>query len=135
MEYFKQYVSNTVAGSGNQLYFSMKDGEIRTGRVFYKIFSGGEYNYSVLFSNIIDSTYSDGSVSHKNLICDSWKIHSARIGKCGKFDESKEISEMTVSDDGNDADIKVSGFKDVWGRTFFGSFFGQTFSGRLGTYI
>lgn len=70
MKYFEDFTSNTYAGSGNQLHFKMNENEIRTGRVFYKISVGGEYNYSILFSNIIDSTYADGSISHKNLICD-----------------------------------------------------------------
>ena len=54
MEYFKKFSSNTYAGSGNQLYFGTEENEIRTGRLFYKISFGGKYNYSVLFSNIID---------------------------------------------------------------------------------
>lgn len=78
---FEKYSSNTYAGSGNQLFFTSDEKEVHTGRVFYKISVGGKYNYSLLFSNIMDSTYSDGSVSHKNLICDSWVIHKARIGK------------------------------------------------------
>lgn len=115
MKYFDKYSSNTYAGSGNQLHFSMRNGEIGTGRVLYKISVQGEYNYSILFSNIIDSTYADGSISHKNLICDSWKIHSARIGKCKKIDAAKEVSEMIVADEGEDkeADIVVSELKDI----------------------
>lgn len=79
MKYFDTYVSNSVAGSGNQLYYSAEG--IRTGRVFYKIACGGRYDYSLLFSNIIDSTFADGAKSHKNLICDEWTILSARVGR------------------------------------------------------
>ena len=61
MEYFEKYNSNTYAGSANQLYFEMNENEIHTGRIFYKITVGGEYSYSVLFSNIIDSTFANGS--------------------------------------------------------------------------
>lgn len=115
MEYFKRYGSNTYAGSGNQLYFNVPEGESRTGRVFYKISVGGEYNYSILFSNIIDSTYSDGSVSHKNLICDSWRLHNAKVGRCKRITAAKEISEMTMADEnGNrNADIIVSDMKEI----------------------
>lgn len=115
MEYFKHYSSNTYAGSGNQLYFNMPEGKIETGRVFYKISVGGEYNYSILFSNIIDSTYSDGSVSRKNLICSGWRLHNAKIGRCKKITAAKEISEMTVADENEerDADIIVSDLKDI----------------------
>lgn len=82
MNYFNKYTSNTCASSANQHYFTLDKNEVCTGRVFYKIFSGGKYNYSLLFSNIIDSTYADGDVSHKNLICNEWTIHSAKIGRC-----------------------------------------------------
>ncbi len=81
MEFFEKYTSNTLAGSGNQLFRFLKDsGKIYTSRTYYKVFCGGEYNYSVLFSNIVDSTFSGGNYGHKNMVIDSWKIHSARIG-------------------------------------------------------
>ncbi len=107
MLFFNEFCSNTYAGSGNQLYFSTNN-EIKTGRVFYKISTGGEYNYSILFSNIIDSTYSDGSLCHKNYICDSWMIHSAKIGKCKNMDISKSYSEMIMGED-----IIVDEFKEI----------------------
>ena len=115
MKYFEKYTSNTYAGSGNQLFFNMPYKEIHTGRILYKISVGGEYNYSILFSNIIDSTFSDGSVSHKNLICDNWTIVRARIGKCKKINENKELSKMILGDDDNDlnADLTVSDFKKL----------------------
>lgn len=107
MEYFNHYVSNTVAGSGNQLYFSLKEGEIRTGRIFYKISVAGEFNYSLLFTNVIDSTFSDGSFCHGGLICDGWKIHSAKIGKCKELPKGKDPSEMT------DADTAVADLTEI----------------------
>ena len=78
MKYFEKYISNTLAGSANQSWFS-PDGETVTGRVFYKIFAGGTYDYSILFSNVIDSTFSDGLHSHRNLVCDEWEILSASV--------------------------------------------------------
>ncbi|MBR2181770.1 MAG: SGNH/GDSL hydrolase family protein [Oscillospiraceae bacterium] len=113
MKYFDQFNSNTYAGSGNQLYFAMNENEMRTGRVFYKISAGGEYNYSVLFSNIIDSTYDDGSISHKNLICENWTIHSARIGRCVSINLPENISEAVMDDEDEQADIKVFDFKPI----------------------
>ncbi len=81
MEFFKKYTSNTIAGSGNQIFFNTSEvDKIKKGRVLYKITTGGEYNYSLLFSNIIDSTFSDGKQSHCNLIVDSWTIVEARVG-------------------------------------------------------
>lgn len=115
MKYFEKYVSNTYAGGVNQLQYSTKENEIKTGRVFYKITIGGEYEYSILFSNIIESTFSDGSLCHKNVICDSWTIHSARIGRCKEIDNEKDITGMTVADleENIEADIIVSDFKEL----------------------
>ena len=59
------YASNTLAGSSNQHFFN-SDCNTHKGRVFYKVYEKGEYNYSFLFTNIIASTYGDGSISHKN---------------------------------------------------------------------
>lgn len=114
MKYFDLFGSNTYAGSGNQFYFEMESDKISTGRVFYKISVGGEYNYSILFSNIIDSTYSGGLISQKNMICDSWTIYSAKIGKCKKIDLSKDVSELVMSGDGEESDIVVSDFRDIY---------------------
>ncbi len=81
MEFFEKYTSNTLAGSGNQLVFYPDDSNaLYTGRVFYRIFEGGEYDYSILFSNIIDSTYSTGEITGCNYVVDSWYIYSARVG-------------------------------------------------------
>jgi lysophospholipase L1-like esterase len=115
MEYFKRFSSNTCAGSGNQLYFGVPEGEKRVGRVFYRISVGGEYDYSLLFSNIIDSTYSDGSASHKNLICGGWTIHGAKIGKCKSIPSGKSVTEMNVADadEGVISDVIVSELREV----------------------
>lgn len=112
VDYFKNFVSNTTAASGNQLIFKMEKDEVRTARVFYKIFAGGKYNYSLLFSNIIDSTHNKGEVSCPNMICDPWTIHSARIGKCRSITREKALPDMIVSDCGA-GDINVEGMKDV----------------------
>ena len=84
MRWFEQFASNSTAGSGNQLIFSAK--EKRTGRVYYKITVGGTFGYSLLFSNILDSTYADGSLDHKNLICEPWHIEEAKVSRCAALD-------------------------------------------------
>ncbi len=79
-KYFEKYTSNTIAGSANQFFFVTDDDkQLHTGRLFYRITSGGEFNYSLLFSNIIDSTYMDGAISHKNLICDPYFIEKLSL--------------------------------------------------------
>ena len=81
MDYFKRFYSHTLAGSGSQFFFRNEDETLITrGCCFYKIFEGGEFPYSFLFSNTIDSTYSSGSKSHKNLVVDSWVIEEMLVG-------------------------------------------------------
>ena len=72
-----------MAGSGNQSFFTPQfPHESNTARLFFKIFQGGLYHYSILFSNIIDSTFATGSHSHKNIICDEWYIDELKLGIC-----------------------------------------------------
>ncbi|MBQ4052078.1 MAG: SGNH/GDSL hydrolase family protein [Clostridia bacterium] len=80
MNYFKEFVSNTTAGSGNQFFF---DGQpARVGRAFYKINAPGTYEYSFLFSNVLDSTFQGGQQGWCNLICRPWTLRSLRVGCC-----------------------------------------------------
>lgn len=74
MDFFKKYVSNTLASGANQRYF-MSDNTDQVGRVFYKIFASGRYNYAFMFTNIIDSTYADGSQTKANHRCGDWVIN------------------------------------------------------------
>ncbi len=102
MDYLKKFVSNTTAASGNQDIFTMEKGEIRTARAYYKIFAGGKYNYSLLFSNIIDSTYDDELISYKNMLCEPWRIHSAKLGQCKNSDVTAAIEKWwDITFDGN----------------------------------
>ena len=119
MNYYNIYNSNTYAGSANQHFFTMPSGEVRTGRVLYKITVPGTYNYSLLFSNVIDSTYSDGSQSQRNLVCNQWTIHRARIGICDPFNNTKDITAITMSDEPDESsDIVPRNFVTL---TFDGS--------------
>ncbi len=101
MKYFDTYVSNTVAAGGNQTLF-FTDGSPRTGRIFYRIAQPGRFNYSLLFSNIIDSTFSDGSISRKNRVVDSWEILSAHIGRCKTEDFEAAGDFVTLTFDGKE---------------------------------
>lgn len=95
MQYFKSYTSNSVAGSGNQLWYTAE--EAKTGRIFYRIEAGGTFLYSLLFSNVIDSTYADGSKSRKNLICKEWNILGARIGRLKKDGIPKDFTDPKIA--------------------------------------
>lgn len=89
MRYFDRYVSACTAGSGNQHFFVTASPEKEyTARAFYRLETEGEQAYSLLFSNVIDSTYANGAVSHKNRLCDEWEILSGRVGVCPEVDIS-----------------------------------------------
>lgn len=71
MEFLKEYVSNTTAGTSNQSFFTDGDG---VGRVFYRLLWGGEFPCSLLFSNRVDSTFGSGDRSRANELCEPWTL-------------------------------------------------------------
>jgi lysophospholipase L1-like esterase len=103
MDFFNTYVSNSLAPSSNQSYF-IGNGKPITTRSFYKVFMGGKYEYSFLFSNQIYSTFSDGSYSQVNLECDKWEILSLKAllvdSKTRDFSSPKIIREYQLTFDG-----------------------------------
>ncbi len=113
MIFFDKYTSNTLAGSGNQSYFETddKDKAVKC-RTLYKVFCGGEYNYSFLFSNIIDSTFADGSFSRKNMALKPWKIHKMSVGitdACNAEDVKEPDEFYTLTFDGKKEKEVASG--------------------------
>lgn len=81
MKFFEKYTSASVAGSGNQSIFKTdgKDTEY-VSRVYYKIYTGGKREYSLLYTNITDSTYADGSINTCNVPIDEWNIIYMKAG-------------------------------------------------------
>ena len=82
MDFFRNFTSNTLAASGNQMWFSSDPQTEHTGRIFYRIAHGGVFRYSLLFANLLDSTYDDGSEGHCNQILPPWPLLSARVASC-----------------------------------------------------
>ncbi len=104
MNWFSAYSSNTLAGSGNQFYF-LSDKQKHTGRIYYKVYAGGNCRYSLLFSNILDSTYGDGSASRCNLLCDAWEITGSFLSVAETCDEAfpgKEARRYPLTFQGRD---------------------------------
>ncbi len=98
MNYFDVFSSNSLAGTGNQSCF-LSDGEIHVGRVFYKVFTGGKYQYSFLFSNIIDSRFTE--ITHTNCVCDDWEIVSLKVAVTSDCNpEVPEVRFCSVNLDG-----------------------------------
>ena len=84
-DFFSRFVSCTAAGSGSQNWFGADPGQIITCRVYYRL-SRDTDDCALLYSNLIDSTYADGSHSHANFVPGYWTIHSLRAGRvsaCG----------------------------------------------------
>ena len=89
--YFKKFTSNTTAGCANQHYF-LSDGKPTCSRAYFKITAGGEYNYSLLFSGILDSSYR--RISFHDEACAGWTIHSARVGRLREFPKEPLPNEL-----------------------------------------
>ena len=96
MKWFDTFVSNTLGGSGNQLFHRFGDDLTRRGRIYYKVFCGGKFRYSLLFSNVIDSTYKAEYGSFANFVCDPWEILSVSLGIC-KATEAKTAGEVEAA--------------------------------------
>ncbi len=103
MDFYKEFSSNTLAPSGNQSFFLSDNLPIKA-RSFYKVFAGGKYNYSLMFSNIIDSTFADGSHSQKNYCCKEWTIKNATVGLVGG--DTKDLSNPILA---NKTQLKFNG--------------------------
>ncbi len=78
-DFFRRFSSACTAGSANQVLSHFSIPTCHTGRVYYRLSHSGQ-NVSLLFSNQIDSTFADGSVSRANDSGGTWKILSLRIG-------------------------------------------------------
>ena len=90
------YTSNTTAGCANQHYF-LTDGKRRLSRAYFKISVGGRYNYSLLFSGILDGSYR--RISFHDEECAGWTIHSARVGKLAAFRDGSPAAEPKREDE------------------------------------
>ena len=93
MNIFEKYVSNTLASNGNQSFVLRRNAdEPSTGLVFLKVYKGGGFNWIFGWSDVIDSTFADGSKSRCNDVY-PWKIVSleaAATDNCDPYAASKE---------------------------------------------
>ncbi len=111
MEYFDKYVSDTIASTGNQNWFEL-GGKTKKGRIFYRIESSGTYEYSLLFSSIIDSTFSDGSHSIAGVDILDWTLKSVSVAVVDDCDLNILDSEFIrlTFDKKHEKYVNVSGF-------------------------
>jgi lysophospholipase L1-like esterase len=111
MEYFDKYVSDTIASTGSQSWFNLNGKEKRS-RIFYKLVGGGENEYSLLYSSVIDSTFSDGSHSKANTCVLGWTIKSvsvAVVSDCTVVVDDSKFIPLTF-DKKHEKVVNVSGF-------------------------
>ena len=103
MEYFERCISCTAAGSGSQNWFETDDPERPvTSRIYYKL-SRDTGTCALLYSNLIDSTYSDGSRSHANFVPGEWTILALKAGRvrdCGAEYCARPEAFVNISFDG-----------------------------------
>ncbi len=92
----QNFVSNTLAGSGSQHHVFFDDATERVGRIYYRLFEGGTYRYSLLFSNTIDSTFADGSHSYQGYACGEWEITSLKLGLTTHCDQHQAIEPIVM---------------------------------------
>ena len=97
-EFYKTYSSDCTAGSANQVLTRDSEPITRCGRIYYRLSHGGD-NYSLLFSNQIDSTFADGSISVANDLGGDWDILSLRVGLVNERGTEPEVWH-TVTFDG-----------------------------------
>ena len=83
--FYQTFSSDCTASSGNQLLYRGAAPCLHTGRVAYRLAHGGS-SYALLFSNQVDSTFSDGTISKANDIGGIWKIRSMRVGLTDSWD-------------------------------------------------
>ena len=82
-EFYQKFSSDCTAGSASQVLTRNEVSVDVTGRCYYRLSHGGE-NYALLFTNQIDSTFSDGSLSVANDVGGTWELHSVRVGICSR---------------------------------------------------
>ncbi len=115
MNIFDKYVSNTLASNGNQSFVLHRDADSSsTGLAFIKVYKGGEFNWIFGYSDVMDSTYADGSKSRCNEAY-PWKINSleaAVTDDCNPYQDSKKkFSPVTF---GGESEKKIDGEKTTF---------------------
>lgn len=112
-DYYRFYSSDSAAGSANQVLTADKEPVERTGRVWFRLEHGGE-NYSLLFSNQIDSTFSDGSISRANDVGGDWDILSLRVGLCRERGEEPNDMHAVLFDGDNGRHVEAGDTTPFW---------------------
>ncbi len=82
MNCFREYPSNTYAGSCNNYMLFSEEERTVTGRMLFRICDTGTLPYRFFFCNAVDSTFSDGKKCRSNTPGAPYEILSAAVGTC-----------------------------------------------------
>lgn len=96
---FSKYVSNTYAASGNNSL--VENAESVTYRAYFPVEEYGRLEYCFYFSNMVDSTYSDGSLAYAGLAGGVYTVESAYIADGGTSVDQEITNRQAVTFDGN----------------------------------
>lgn len=97
MNFFKDYVSNTYAGTCNNSMLNFAQEKTVTGKIYYKVIKSGNFDYRFFFSNNVHSTFSDGSNSKANDKGEKFEILSAYAGVAREINEYENLTPLTFS--------------------------------------
>jgi lysophospholipase L1-like esterase len=91
---WNSYASGTALSTAKNYIMQSDSAFTHTYRAYIKTAECGELKLKFWFSNLVDSTWADGSVSRANLQGGKWKIESAYIADGGKVPDGS-IAEGT----------------------------------------
>ncbi len=113
-DFTSRFTTATFGASGNQYAFT-SDGKEHTGIIWYKFCRSGEYDFSLLYSNTMDSTFGNGSESVCNFVCDNWEILSLSTAFSEKIQDPARLDFTQLFFDGKPG--KKIGAEDVFFNT------------------
>ena len=113
---FEIYQSNSITPSACNYALKSADGTpVRTTfRGVYKIQEFGELEYKFYFSNNVDSTFSNGSHSYRDMPTEAYKIISATVGTSSKMTGMGDISNPQALTFGGNAGRDVAAREMFW---------------------
>lgn len=112
---FEIYQSNSITPTACN-YALKSDGKAvqKTFRGVFKIQEYGELEYKFYFSNNVDSTFSNGSHSYRNMPTESYKILSATVGTSSTQFGTGKINNAKPLTFGGSATRDVAGGEMFW---------------------
>ena len=94
------FVSNTVAGTGNNFVLFLKKSEKHTYLSFLKTIYSGSFRWKFWYSNTVDSTFDNGSEAYADRSGGNFTVESAFIGLADKADSDRIRSKTLITYNG-----------------------------------